>query len=650
MCLSALLFQPDPEDTYLAPAIICLILGTIALGISMKMHHRIYHAVPIMQVSEAAPPAIRIHWRILILGIFLLLILAGINGNLFRLTALLRASDDAEFGLFCAGIALVALGMGGFDARHLRWTLDWREVVLVLAVIALAVVTRFWMLGEAIPRFVDEGNFARGIAYIRPPDNRMHLLRPGVMTYPTLYSYLEHTTMNIFGWSMVSFRAVSAVLGVLTVLALYLLAKSLFDRKTAVIAAVLLATFPPHLQLSRLALNNIAEPAFGTLALAFLARGLKLNRQMDYALGGVCLGLTQYFYDAGRLLYPPLTIAWLAGGLILWRPRPHVRGWLLSGMAALLVALPLYITLLSLGRDFDGRMDVSGLDSNFWRQVISEGQWELYLQRLPPPFLLYVHLPDTSRFYDGQTALLLLPLIPFFLLGVAYTLWRIRTPALLLPLALLATSLGNSLMIHNAAATRFIMVFPLMMLLAAVGIYVLFSLWPIQRKRYQIYGIALLVAGLAIAQTHYYFNVHVPVFNGYYYDQIKPNKDSIDAIARSIRFPRFTRIYLVNSSPSIPQEELVEMLNLLAKDLSIDTHIRSEITPAFLYGLPEGVDLAFFIEPEDVRTLKLLRRYFHLRPPQFSPFDAPVASQFVLYYAPYLPGYSEKLRSRAFQE
>jgi hypothetical protein len=41
-----------------------------------------------------------------------------------------------------------------------------------------------------------------------------------------------------------------------------------------------------------------------------------------------------------------------------------------------------------------------------------------------------------------------------------------------------------------------------------------------------------------------------------------------------------------------------------------------------------------------------LRRYFYLRPPQASPYaDIRAKDQFTLYYAPYIPGYSETLLS-----
>src|SRR5690606_27829994 len=128
---------------------------------------------------------------------------------------------------------------------------------------------------------------------------------------------------DILGHNLTGLRIFSAVFGTLTVPALYLLARELFDRRTALLAALLLATFPPHIHFSRLGLNNIADPLFGVLALAFLVRGLKRGGLRDYALSGVMLGLTQYFYEGGKLLYPLLFGAWLLLALCFWRPWAH---------------------------------------------------------------------------------------------------------------------------------------------------------------------------------------------------------------------------------------------------------------------------------------------------------------------------------------
>ncbi|HRF98926.1 MAG TPA: hypothetical protein PLZ51_27135, partial [Aggregatilineales bacterium] len=94
----------------------------------------------------------------------------------------------------------------------------------------------------------------------------------------------------------------------------------------AFVSAVMLATLPIHIQFSRLALNNIADPLFGTLTFYFIARGFKYPHKMrgNFAWAGAMLGLTQYFYEGGRFLYPALTLGWL-GFLGGWAYLRHIR-------------------------------------------------------------------------------------------------------------------------------------------------------------------------------------------------------------------------------------------------------------------------------------------------------------------------------------
>ena len=66
----------------------------------------------------------------------------------------------------------------------------------------------------------------------------------------------------------------------------------------------------------------IADPLFGTMALMFFARALRNNHRLEWALAGISLGMTQYFYEGGRLLFPPLLI----GFVILLALRGQMRG------------------------------------------------------------------------------------------------------------------------------------------------------------------------------------------------------------------------------------------------------------------------------------------------------------------------------------
>ena len=176
---------------------------------------------------------------------------------------------------------------------------------------------------------MDELNFVSGMTNFWKPNHPIGLLTPmdNISPFTWLFPYWQSIFVGIFGRNMAAIRAVSAVIGGLTVPALYLLAQTLFNRRVGLLAAFLLATFPPHIHYSRIALLSITDPLMGTLALAFLARGLKRGTRLDFALAGVFLGLTQYFFEGGRLLFPALALAWVIGwrlfGRRMSRPMPR---------------------------------------------------------------------------------------------------------------------------------------------------------------------------------------------------------------------------------------------------------------------------------------------------------------------------------------
>src|SRR5690606_6634794 len=128
------------------------------------------------------------------------------------------------------------------------------------------------------------------------------------------------------------------------------------------LAALILATLPTHVHFSRLALNNAADPFFGTMALALLARGMHSHRAADFAMAGAFLGLTQYFYEGGRLVYPILTLIWLVFAVSLWKRK--ASGILITLITAVIIAFPVYYALH--GLEITPRLDNQRMSFYNW--------------------------------------------------------------------------------------------------------------------------------------------------------------------------------------------------------------------------------------------------------------------------------------------
>ncbi|NDJ76358.1 MAG: glycosyltransferase family 39 protein [Chloroflexi bacterium] len=595
-------------------------------------------------LSPDAPQLWLIVW-----GMLLLWIAADASGHWVELPALTPMRPGVQFAFLAAGIALVTLGFGGAHRwPDLRPTALWhslrrlwaRETVVVLGVTGMALLVRVWHLGETYHILIDELNFLTALQGFWANDST-EILVPitRVVAFPKLYVFWEKQFVDLFGRNLATPRLASALIGTLTVPALYLLARTLFDRLTATFAAILLATFPPHMHFSRLALNNVADPLFGTLAFAFLARGLRHNRRLDYALAGACLGLTQYFYEGGRLVFPAVMLGWVGWGWFVWRRRPPWRGLVTLLVVAILVAAPVYYTLLALELPLTSRVNDTTPPPSYWRDLLlsrpGDPVFTDHLLHIRGTFLVYVQQPEGSFFYAGYTPLVLVYLVPALLLGAWTALGRLRVPGMaLLLLWICVTSLGNSFLHGNMDAPRYVVAYPALALLCALGLrYPLAMIWPDGiRPRIRRAVVIVLVSAVAALQVSYYFGPHATALNNQL-RAVKPYRDGEDALLRAADFPPGTAIHLI--SVEVFSESYAQgMLHFLNADLTVDTLAPSDLTLTYLWELDRTHDHAFFLEPGDTESVERLSIYFALEPPAYTTYDIALDRQFVLYYAP----------------
>ncbi len=135
-----------------------------------------------------------------------------------------------------------------------------------------------------------------------------------------------------------AWRLVSVLLGLVTVAATYLLARTLVpgDRRLAVLAASLLAFLPSFLFISAVVNNDNLVIALSTLALFQWARMIaRPPTAKDAAMLGLLLGLAAMAKMPGLLLWPVVGVG------VLWQmkdPRSR-RAWLSASVIALVAGL-----------------------------------------------------------------------------------------------------------------------------------------------------------------------------------------------------------------------------------------------------------------------------------------------------------------------
>src|SRR4051794_4969174 len=226
--------------------------------------------------------------------------------------------------------------------------------VAVAALIAGALALRLWGLRQGLPFVYNADETAHFVAGAIGMFG--HTYDPNYFINPPAFTYLLHVVFAIgFGGRdgvaesyaagpthvFTVARATSAVLGAASVGLLAWAGARLFDRRTGLVAAALLAVAFLPVHYSHFALNDVPTLAPVCLALAGVAGVLTRGRLVDYALAGVGLGLAcATKYTGGIVLFALLAAAAVAPGPA---PARRLGGVALAGALALgafLVANP----------------------------------------------------------------------------------------------------------------------------------------------------------------------------------------------------------------------------------------------------------------------------------------------------------------------
>jgi 4-amino-4-deoxy-L-arabinose transferase-like glycosyltransferase len=331
-----------------------------------------------------------------------------------------------------------------------------RPSVFTLALIlAVAALLRFVALGAGIPFNigVDEPEImGRVVQMMRTGD-----FNPHFFDYPGFYFYLQLgvavlrflagatlgqcsaldqvDTADFYLWG----RAVTAILGTLTVLLVYRIGMR-WGARHAALAAGLMAVMPLHVRESHYVLTDVPVTFFVTLALLLTFVAHERERAASFAWAGAAAGLAAATkYPGALVLIVPLIAVWMTLGT---KPSRLVASLAVLGgaAAAFLVAAP--YTILDLPAFLNGYAHLAGY---YAPKRLAEPAWLTYYKHLSrsmdwPAFLLLlgglglgavraIRGPGRVRwtvtiafpllyyyFLSGQTLVFgryLLPLLPF---------------------------------------------------------------------------------------------------------------------------------------------------------------------------------------------------------------------------------------------
>jgi hypothetical protein len=283
------------------------------------------------------------------------------------------------------------------------------------------------------------------------------------------------------------------------------------------------------------------------------------------------------------------------------------------------------------------RAEETTLNDEYWNRDREPDTFHTRVVHFKHSLMVYVNSPENSfvysyLYYGGKQPLVLEYIVPTFLLGLVLALWCWRTPAILPLLAVLLTSLGNAMLVESAVTARYVIVFPALALLIAMGIrYTIRLLTPNKRwgPRAAQVLMGILVFVFVAGQGIYYFG---PFLRGFQIEvRGHVSSDVEDALLRSVDFPPGTQIYVV-ADHVLPEKDAQRLMDFLADDLHVSVVPLHTITEDFLRDLTRSVDHAFFVY--DAETLRILAKVYGQREIQFSPYVVPANKALVLFYLP----------------
>ncbi|MCC6490870.1 MAG: glycosyltransferase family 39 protein [Candidatus Hydrogenedentes bacterium] len=205
--------------------------------------------------------------------------------------------------------------------------------LMLLAILVLATVLRLIRLGT-FPYWHDEVH-----NLIASEDLYSTVIQGKLISNHPPLPYILAAAWRAIGlggseWTM---RLLPALAGVLAVWAIFLLGRRLFNARTGLVAALLLAIAPLHVYHSQDLKEYIYLPLVACLIGIFLHRAFETNRLRDWLLYGLMAGVGCYT----EIFVGPLLVAlnlWAVAQLVSRRDR--WRGWLAGNALGALLFLP----------------------------------------------------------------------------------------------------------------------------------------------------------------------------------------------------------------------------------------------------------------------------------------------------------------------
>ena len=314
----------------------------------------------------------------------------------------------------------------GGALRENKW-----EILTVTGLFLLAFWMRMYKLEQIPYPFLKDEAWVGQEALAILNGNFSNLFQPGWQVDPLLNSAPEALAIRIFGNTIFGDRLAPVLFGTFTVLLLYFLTRSMFDKLTAFLAALCLLAMGPHIHFSRMGVSNITVGFWGCFVFWTTYRAIQKGRAVDYLLAGLITGLPLYSYLGSRLM-STIGAAMILFMLLTRRDyfRTQWKNLFVYGIILTIVVAPtLYISYMH-PETFIARFHTDNIFSTHW--LISEpinshrSMAAALLDQFNRSAFVFVSVSAWGGFYNSPKPFLL-PISAFLLVfGWGYSVFRVR--------------------------------------------------------------------------------------------------------------------------------------------------------------------------------------------------------------------------------
>lgn len=414
------------------------------------------------------------------------------------------------------------------------WKENRLEIILVFLLTFLAGFLRFFLLGE-VPCGLFPDQALNGLDAIRLEEG---MLSPIYNGKEAMFIFLVAIVQQLFGFGLWQVFFASALVGTLTVPALYLFAREFANKKLAFFSTFFLAVSGWHIALSRSGFRAILVPLLILLFGYFLVKALKAKSKRDkviyYTLTATTFTLGFYTYNA-FLIFGVATIglgilyALFRYKVLLKDFKANRLAYLMAILSGSVVVLPILLIMVLFPEEYFARAGSVGVFSIGSYTEAAKIVWDNFWQSF---WGLFTFGDLNWRHNPSGKALLVPGVSGVFVVGMVLALkhWRKYAPILIgfvvMFFPAILTIEGN--MPHSL---RMIGVLPFAFLLAGYGAnlvwdYIVTKTW---ESRFFALGALFTMAIIITAGAQIYFDARDSV---HYYRDFRCDLTSVQNLVQ----------------------------------------------------------------------------------------------------------------------